>query len=76
MTLEIPSSAQIEIYRQKAREGTLTTEELKAAIMFIREGRITAGAKAKTAGGKKSSGSNKQLSTEETDAMLKELEDL
>ena len=77
MTLEIPSSAQIEIYRQKARDGTITTDELKQAIAFIREGRITAAAKPKTAGAKRTlSGSNKQLSTEETDAMLKELEDL
>lgn len=78
MSLEIPSSAQIEIYRQKARDGTITTDELKQAIAFIREGRITAAAKPKSAGGTKrsSGGSNKQLSTEETDAMLKELEDL
>jgi hypothetical protein len=77
MTLETPSSAQIEVYRQKARDGTITTDELKQAIAFIREGRITAAAKPKSATGtKRSSGSTKQLSTEETDAMLKELEDL
>ncbi len=42
MTLEVPASAIIDEWRQKAIAGTLTDEEMIAAIRAIRSGRVSA----------------------------------
>jgi hypothetical protein len=44
MTLSLPLSAQVELWRQKVKDGTITTEELREAVRTIREGRVTASA--------------------------------
>lgn len=75
MTLQMTSSAQIEIYRQKVRDGTITVEELRAAIVQLREGRLSAGA-SKSGGAKKASAKGGLLSQDETDNILGELGDL
>ena len=75
MTLEAPSSAQVEVWRQKVKDGTITNDELKEAIQYLREGRMAAAAKpgrTKTARG----GSGSGVSATDAEELLKELEDL
>lgn len=43
----------IQTWRQKAREGTLTTEELRDAIQVLREGRVAAAKSSSTSRAKK-----------------------
>jgi len=72
MTLTIPPSAQIEIWRQKVKDGTITNDELREAIRLIREGRMAAGA----AKPKKAKTPSENVTQQDTDDLLKELEDL
>jgi hypothetical protein len=54
-TEELPLTAQVDLWRQQAIAGTLTTEQLRDAIRVLRQGRQTAVAnspRAKTAGEK------------------------
>lgn len=41
MSLTTPLSAEIDILRQKARDGELSLEEMKAVIARVREGRMS-----------------------------------
>ena len=41
---ELPLQARVDIWRQKAIAGTLTDDELKEAVLAIREDRVTAAA--------------------------------
>lgn len=73
--IETTSAAQVELWRQKVRDGTITDEELKQAIQVLREGRMAAAAKparTKTARG----GSGSGVSASDAEELLKELEDL
>ena len=45
--------AKIQLYRQKAREGTLTQEEVKEALIYLRQGRAAAAATSATSRAKK-----------------------
>jgi hypothetical protein len=42
MTDELPLSVRVEQWRAKAREGTLSLEEQREAIMALRAGRVAA----------------------------------
>lgn len=76
MSLITSPTAQLEVWRQKVKDGTITTEELREAIRYIREGRMTAGAaKPKANKGIRPTG-GAPLSQADTDAILGELGDL
>lgn len=51
MTNPVPLELQIKIttWRQKAAEGTLTLDEMKEAIVALRQGRVAAAAASQTA---------------------------
>ncbi len=49
----IPLSAKVEIWRQKAIDGTLTIEEAKEAVAAIRQGRVAAAQTSAKAAAKK-----------------------
>lgn len=36
------TQAKLNIWRDKAKEGTITLEEMKEAVMLLREGRVSA----------------------------------
>lgn len=42
MALTAEMQAQVQLWRQKAREGTLTQEEMRAAIAALRQDRVSA----------------------------------
>ena len=42
--LDVPLSVKLEEWRQKAAAGTITTEEMRACIQAIRQGRVAAAA--------------------------------
>ena len=42
MAISHEAKAEIQLYRQKAREGNLTTEDLRHAIALLREDRMSA----------------------------------
>ena len=46
-------STQVQLWRQKAREGTLTQDEMKEALIALRESRQAAGAVSATSREKK-----------------------
>lgn len=48
MTLDVPLSVKVEEWRQKAAAGTLSLDEMKAAVSAIRQGRIAAASVAKS----------------------------
>lgn len=58
--------AKIQLYRQKAREGTLTQEEMKEALIFLRKGRVAAAQTSATSRARKA--------PINSDALLSELE--
>lgn len=55
MTVSAEHINQVAIWRAKAREGTLTQEEMKSAIIFLRGERTAAAATAKTSRSKAAS---------------------
>jgi SpoU rRNA methylase family enzyme len=65
MTVSIEMQAKVAEWRQKARDGTLTMDEMKEAIKFLRAERVAvAPAKQST---------RKQAAAVNTDALLGEL---
>ena len=42
MTLDVPLAVRLEEWRKKAAEGTMSTEEMREAILAIRAGRVSA----------------------------------
>jgi len=76
MSLVTPPSAQIQIWREKIANGTITQEELRQAIQTLREGRLTASPKARSAG----SGSTRKVgdssAAQTAEDLLQELGDL
>ena len=69
MTLTVPLSADIEVLRQKAREGELSLEEMKAVIARVREGRMSS-----AAASKKPSGSRIKVPLPTGDELLDDLD--
>ena len=72
MSLTMPPAAQIEVWRQKVKEGTITIEELRDAVKLIRDGRLSAGAakpRAAATGGRRSTDIDPQAAED----LLKEL---
>lgn len=43
----------VQLYRQKARDNTLTQDEMKEALIFLRQGRVAAAATSATSRAKK-----------------------
>ena len=73
--LSTPPSAQIELWRQKVKDGTITTDELREAIRLLRDGRMAAGA-AKPRGTRSQKSATTNAADVDTDELLKELGDL
>jgi hypothetical protein len=71
MTSQIVT-ANIQMWRQKARDGTLTQEELKLAIAEMRQERVGAGAVSTASKAKKSEAAAKKQPID-SDALLGEL---
>jgi len=46
--LDVPLSVKIEEFRQKQRNGTFTTEDMREAVRLMREGRVAAAAQSLT----------------------------
>ena len=65
-------TANIQLWRQKQREGTLTTEELKLAIAEMRQERIGAGAVSASSKSAKAAKAEKNKPVD-SDALLGEL---
>lgn len=72
-TTELPLSAQVELWRQRQREGKLTIEEQREIIKLIRNGRITAGASSTKEPGKPRASKTNQV---DAAALLNDLKDL
>jgi len=53
MSLDVPLSVKIEEWRRAAAEGTITIEEMRAAVSAIRNGRVSAAARSATSRAKK-----------------------
>ncbi len=66
--------AKIQTWRQKAREGTLSADEMREAIAALRQDRVMASATSAVAKERKSTARAKKDIN--SDAMLGELEDL
>ena len=69
--MEIVSPAQVEQWRAKVRDGTISMEELRTAVKTLREGRITASATAT-----KGKTPKREVSQSEVDAIMKDFEAL
>lgn len=69
---QLVSPEQIEVWRQKVRTGSMPIEELRQAIIVLRQGRITAASQTPRAKSK-ASAAEAQL---EAEALLKEFESL
>lgn len=69
MTLQVPLSADVETLRQKARDGELSIEEMKAIIARVREGRMSSAAAAR-----KPSGSRVKVPLPSGDELLDDLD--
>lgn len=67
-------SAQVQLWRQKAREGTLTQEEMRDAITALRRDRIGASAVSTKSHEKKATA--KAKATVSSDDLLSELDNL
>ena len=70
MSVDINTQAKIQLWRQKARDGTLTIEEQREIIATLRQGRLSAAqasAKAKA---------SKAKSAPNSDDLLSELDNL
>jgi len=63
-------SAKIQLWRQKAREGTLSQAEMREAIEYLRQGRVQAAATSAK------SRSSKAKPAVNSDDLLKELDGL
>ena len=61
---------QVQLWRQKAREGTLTQDEMREAIQALRQGRINAAATSAKSRSKKS------VPAVNSDDLLNELDNL
>lgn len=68
MTLSVPLSVDIDTLRQKARDGELSIDEMKAVIARVREGRMTS-----AAASKKPSGSRVKVPLPTGDELLDDL---
>lgn len=69
--MEIVNPAQVEIWRQKVRDGTISIEELRAAVKTLRDGRMSVSSTAT-----KSRAPKREVSQAETNAILDEFEKL
>jgi hypothetical protein len=63
--------AKIQLLRQKSRDGTLTQDEMREAIILMREGRVAASATSAKAKSRKSS-----KASVNSDDLLNELDNL
>lgn len=70
MTIDLPLSARVEIWRKKVLDGTITIEEMREAVEAIRQGRVTAAATAAK------SRSSARAAPIDSDALLDDLENL
>jgi hypothetical protein len=68
MAITAEGQAQVALWRQKAKEGTLTLEEMKQAIIFLRQDRMNAAAT--------SSASKAKKAPVDADSLLSELDNL
>jgi len=77
MSAPVPLELQAKIsgWRLKAAEGTLTLEEMKEAIIYLRAGRMSAAASANTARRASAAGAKKTVISN-SDDLLSELEGL
>ena len=67
-------SAKVQLWRQKAREGTLTQDEMREAIEILRQGRI--GAATTSAASRTRKATAKAKANVNSDDLLSELDDL
>ena len=67
-------SAKVQLWRQKAREGTLTQDEMREAIEILRQGRT--GAAATSAASRTRKATAKAKSNVNSDDLLSELDGL
>ena len=72
MTPEI--SAKVQLWRQKAREGTLTQDEMREAIEILRQGRTAAAAT--SAASRERKATAKAKANVNSDSLLDELDNL
>lgn len=75
--MSLPSAeviAKVQEWRRKAADGTITLEEQKEAILFLRANRFAAQSAPKTAGGTKKSSTKKPIKS--GDDLLSELDAL
>lgn len=70
MALTPEGQLKVQLWRQKSREGTLTPEELREAIIFLRQDRVTAAATSEKSRAKKAK------PAANSDDLLNELEGL
>lgn len=74
MALSPEAQAQVQLWRQKAREGTLTQDEMRQAIATLRQDRINAATTSATSREKKASTRAKK--NVNSDDLLSELDGL
>lgn len=74
MALSPEAQAQVQLWRQKAREGTLTQDEMRQAIATLRQDRINAAATSAVSREKKASPRAKK--NVNSDDLLSELDGL
>lgn len=67
-------STQVQLWRQKAREGTLTQDDMKEALIALRASRQAAGAISATSREKKGEARAKKVIN--SDSLLNELDNL
>lgn len=67
-------STQVQLWRQKAREGTLTQDDMKEALIALRESRQAAGAVSATSRATKGEARAKKAIN--SDSLLNELDNL
>ena len=68
------TQAQVQLWRQKSREGTLTQDEMRQAILILRQDRVgAAGVSATAKARKQKTADNKRVNS---DDLLSELDSL
>lgn len=72
MALSPEAQAKVQLWRQKAREGTLTQDEMREAIATLRQDRIAAAVVSATSRAKKSATAAKKAVN--SDDLLSELD--
>ena len=72
MALSPEAQAKVQLWRQKAREGTLTQDEMREAIITLRQDRIAAAATSATSRAKKAATREKKAVN--SDDLLSELD--